>query len=130
MRAVTASGSLWAQCTVCLYSMLSNIYIRYTGDFCQCRLVQRHRSHGQHHFLYCSVSICCRGNVFTEPLLSNGHIYSFHYSGCQPSYHNMTLCTSLSRKQERLLLFIICYIQTRRSNKFVLSKILHIQVSG
>jgi hypothetical protein len=29
--------------------------------------------------------IHCCGNVFTAPLLSNGHIHSFHYSGFQPS---------------------------------------------
>jgi hypothetical protein len=41
----------------------------------------RHRQH----------STCCRGNVFTAPLPSNGRIYSLHYSGLQPSCHNIKI---------------------------------------
>jgi hypothetical protein len=34
-------------------------------------------------FLY----ICCRGNLITEPLPSNGHLFWLHYSEFQPSCH-------------------------------------------
>jgi hypothetical protein len=40
--------------------------------------------HGKHHFqyfFYCFVCTCCRGNVFTEPLPSNGRPFWLHYSG-------------------------------------------------
>jgi hypothetical protein len=34
-------------------------------------------------------AILCSGNVITEPLLSNGRPFRFHYFGFQPSYHNI-----------------------------------------
>jgi hypothetical protein len=38
---VTACRSLWTSCIRCHCTILSNIYIRYTKIFCQCRLVQQ-----------------------------------------------------------------------------------------
>jgi hypothetical protein len=35
------------------------------------------------------IAIGCSGNVVTEPLLSNGRTLRLHYSGFQPSCHNM-----------------------------------------
>jgi hypothetical protein len=43
--------------------------------------------HRKYRVLYCFVTICCRGNVFTPPLLSNGRLFLFRYSGFQPSCH-------------------------------------------
>jgi hypothetical protein len=33
--------------------------------------------------------ICCCRNVFTAPSPSNGLLFLFHYSGFQPSCHNI-----------------------------------------
>jgi hypothetical protein len=44
----------------------------------------RHRKHRV--ISYCVIICCCR-NVFTVPLPSNDRLYSFHYSGFQPSCH-------------------------------------------
>jgi hypothetical protein len=40
--------------------------------------------------------IRCSGNVITEPLLSNGRSLRLHYSGFQPSCHNIFNCICLS----------------------------------
>jgi hypothetical protein len=37
------------------------------------------------------VAICCSWNMLSEPLLSNGHLLRFHYSGFQPSHHSIVL---------------------------------------
>jgi hypothetical protein len=54
------------------------------------------RSVSIHCNLYCCVSICCSGKVFTVPLPSNGRIHSYHYSGFQPLCHKLfpTQCTT------------------------------------
>jgi hypothetical protein len=39
--------------------------------------------------LYCCVHIRCRGNVFTEPLLSSRCLLWLHYSGFQALCHNI-----------------------------------------
>jgi hypothetical protein len=59
-----------------------------------------HIKHSFQPFFYCSVflllqffhycvSLCCRGSVLTKLLLSNGRHSLFHYSGYQPSSHNI-----------------------------------------
>jgi hypothetical protein len=38
------------------------------------------------------VCVCCHGNVFTEPLHSNGRFFWLHYSGYQVSYYTAFKC--------------------------------------
>jgi hypothetical protein len=45
-----------------------------------------HRKNRVQQFFSCCVCICCCGNVFTEPLPSNGRLL-FHYSGSQAICH-------------------------------------------
>lgn len=40
------------------------------------------RAHLKHR-IYCCVRIRCQGNVFTEPLISNGRLFRLHYPGFQ-----------------------------------------------
>jgi hypothetical protein len=55
-------------------------------------------------FFYCCVHIRCCGNVFTEPLPSNGRLFWLHYSDFQPLYHNIwhqqVCCSSLCTDME------------------------------
>jgi hypothetical protein len=52
------------------------------------------QQHLNHRVLYSCFSICCRGNVFTFPLPKYDRLYSFHYSGFQPSCHNILRVSS------------------------------------
>jgi hypothetical protein len=47
------------------------------------------RKHSFQQFLYCFLCICCRGNLFTEPLPSNKRLLWLHYSGLHASCHNL-----------------------------------------
>jgi hypothetical protein len=40
-------------------------------------------------YLDCCLRICCRWNMFTEPLLSDESLLWLHYSGFQASCHNI-----------------------------------------
>jgi hypothetical protein len=42
------------------------------------------------------VNILCRGNVITEPLLTNGRLLRLHHSGFRPSCHNIICSTSVN----------------------------------
>jgi hypothetical protein len=45
--------------------------------------------HPSQQFLYCCLSICYRGNLFTEPLRSNERLLWLNYPGHQTSCNNM-----------------------------------------
>jgi hypothetical protein len=71
---------------------LASIYTRFdTGAienavsvvlFCYVSILQQ--------FLHCHTCICCHGNMFTEPLLSNGPVWFCHFqlSDIMSQYHN------------------------------------------
>jgi hypothetical protein len=42
-------------------------------------------------FIHCRARVRCRGNVFTEPMLSSGHLLWLNYSGFQHTCHNIIL---------------------------------------
>jgi hypothetical protein len=48
------------------------------------------KNHSQQ-FLYCCSCIHCHRNVFTKPLLNNGHLLWLHYSGFQAPCHLMNI---------------------------------------
>jgi hypothetical protein len=57
-------------------------------------------------FLHCYFRLCCCGNMFTAPLLSNGCHFLFHYSGFQLS------CYSVSHLSQFVIyyFFIVCCV--------------------
>jgi hypothetical protein len=54
----------------------------------QCTLHGPNRKHSQR-FLNCCLRIRCRGNLFAEPLPTNGSLLWLHYFGLQVSRHSM-----------------------------------------
>jgi hypothetical protein len=55
------------------------------------------RKHRLQQYLYFCFRIRCRGNIFTQPLPSNGRLLWLHYSDLQASCHN-TISLNSARK--------------------------------
>jgi hypothetical protein len=50
------------------------------------------RKHRSQNFFYCCLRICCRGNMFTEPLPSNGRLLLLHYSAFRRNVTVLSCC--------------------------------------
>jgi hypothetical protein len=64
------------------------------------------RAHTKHR-LYCCVRISCRGNVFTEPLTSNGCLFRHHYRGFQKLVEGATCADTV--RCDLIILLILTY---------------------
>jgi hypothetical protein len=86
---IQAGGCLETQLTPLKWTLLYNHFARTTQKaqrfYCREGLFTA-PLHTSWKLFDCCLRIRCHGNVFTEQLPSNGHLW-FHYSGFRASYH-------------------------------------------
>jgi hypothetical protein len=69
------------------------------------------------------VFICCSGQMFTAPLPISGPISFFHYSGFQPSCHNIKNSPIFSTCKNSLVFLAFSHFSTYFHSCFFLSNL-------